>query len=1224
MHSLILVHIVGYYKRRQQEIHMGFLLWMLCMGTAFGQSSSLRVKWLYPKGWPLPADTLSIDPASVRVLYPIDSTLQAIYQPASNRIYFQAIQLPDSVLVSYRVFPFWLSKPVFHRDPETYDKVVYFGKDPNGGKNDPSDKREEFFTTKGIQKTGSLTRGISFGNAQNVFVNSALNLQLEGQLTDEISLRAVISDQNVPFQPEGNTQTLQEFDKVFVQLQSKTWQLAAGDIVFRNPLWKNNYSTPSYFLRYYKNVQGAQAETQYDFLGGKASTRAGLAVSKGKFASTVLPVSEGTQGPYRLRGATNERFIIILANSERVYLDGRLLQRGFNNDYTIDYNTSEITFTPSIIITAFSRVRVDFEYSDRNYSRSIFTLAHDQQMGKVHVFANYYNEKDNPRQLFSLDLTETDKRLLSKLDNQTQVGVVSGAKPIGEFTETQILYRKVDSVYNGLPYTVFIYTTNPKGPLYQVQFNDVGLGKGNYERVQATTNGQVYQWIPPQNGIPQGSFDTLRTVPLPTQKRMLTTGVEYQLSKTETIYGEWAFSEQNKNLFSTIPATDNQGNAFKIGYKNQGKPLSFFPTYEWIGSVDYEQDSRSFSPIDRFRDVDFDRDWTLNDSTLATDQFFNVQVGIRKRSAQSMQIDSAATVPKTDTNTLLAPPAAVPADNPAPSASFTPTALGNQVVYGFSRRVRAGVLSGYQHRVDAARQIGKLQLTAQIFWLHALRKDASSEWKRLQTVADYRGHYLNPGYAFSLDKNRLNSRVFADSIVGTAMNFEEHRFFLRNGDSLKTRFQVDYSLRQDYLPARGEFQKHTFSRTANANWQTPEGKKQMWQLTLTYRTLTNQFLSQPSTADEETLMGRLDWNSQWLKRSIRSELTLATASGRELQREFVYLPVPVGEGTHTWRDDNGDGKQDLNEFYEAINPDEKRYAKFFVPTDQYIRAFTQNLSYRLNATVPTAWRDRGKVLLFLSRLSSVSSWTVSRKTIDTDLWSRILPIGSAQEEAVLSAQESVRSTLFYNRTHPGYGLDGTYLQTATKQLLTGRADKGNNFEIRQIEEWRFNGRVNIGKSYSLRNSWTHIRRTNQSNFLTTRNYQIVGQQVSPELAFQPVANFRLAGAYSFSAKKNVYHTEMPESAQIHTLSTEVRWSKIGKRTLSATLRRVQISFQGEANTPVGYELLEALRPGTNWIWNLNWQQRLTSGLQMTIGYDGRQSEDQPIIHIGRMQVTALF
>jgi len=1213
------------------------LYFMLCwLGTTpvQAQLSNLRTKWVYPGGIQLPLDTLSIDPASVKILYPADSTLKFTYAGTTNSLHFTARQLPDSVLLVYRVFPFWLGKTQFHRDPDTYDKVTYFGGIDPTQRNQTKgvEKREEFFATKGIQKTGSLTRGISFGNSQNVFVNSALNLQLEGQLTEDISLKAIISDQNVPFQPEGNTQTLQEFDRVFVQLMSKNWQLAAGDIVFRNPVWRNNGTSPSSFLRYYKNVQGAMGQISYEALGGKARTSAGVAVSKGKFASYILPVNEGVQGPYRLRGGSNERFIVVLANSERVYLDGRLLQRGFNADYTIDYNTAEITFTPSVLITAFSRVRVDFEYSDRNYSRSILTATHEQQSGRFRLFANYYNEKDNPRQLFSLDLSEADKRLLSQLDDQASLGLISGARGVSEFTEAQILYKKADTLYNGQSYTIYVNTTNARDKVYQIQFSEVGQGRGHYQRVRATTNGQVYQWVPPQNGIPQGSYDTLRAVPLPTQKRMLTVGTEYQLSTAETIYGELAFSERDQNLFSRVNQQNNKGQAFKTGYLNRGKPVAFLPKHEWLGSVDYERDSRVFSPIDRFREVDFDRDWTLTDSTVAEDQIFNASIGIRKkRILPSASLPPPAKAAEATPNplasggeTLLAAPAALPTGNPAPSASFTPSGSGDHILYHFSHRLRSQVLRGYQHRLDVARQIGRLQLTANSFWMQAVRQNSRASWQRAQVVAQYRGRYLSPGYAFSMDKNRLTSRLAADSVIGTAMNFEENRLFLHNGDSLKARFQADYSLRQDYFPREGRLQKNTFARTANVSFQSASNPVNTFGATFTYRTLENQNAAQP-LPNEETIMGRLDWSGNWLKRSIRSELTVATASGRELQREFVFLPVPVGEGTHTWRDDNKDGRQDLNEFYEAINPDEKRFAKFFVPTDRYIRAFSQNLSYRLNINSPATWREKKNMYRFLSRLSSVSAWTASRKTTNDALLNRLLPFGQrVRENDVLSAQESLRSTLFYNRTNPLYGLDLGYLRTANKQLLSGRADNGNNFELRQSEEWRLNTRLNLGKQYSLRGTLAQSIRNSESNFLASRNFSIHGRQVGPELAFQPSANFRIAGIYTYSLKNNILNQEKTERVRSHSLSTELRWAKVAKRTMSATVRWVQISFEGEANTPVGYELLEALRPGTNWTWNLNWQQRLANGLQVNIGYDGRQSEGQRTVHIGRMQVTALF
>ena len=64
----------------------------------------------------------------------------------------------------------------------------------------------------------SISRKFSIGNNQDFTLNSALNLQLVGELSEDLSIVANITDKNVPIQPEGNSRMIQDFNKIFLQL----------------------------------------------------------------------------------------------------------------------------------------------------------------------------------------------------------------------------------------------------------------------------------------------------------------------------------------------------------------------------------------------------------------------------------------------------------------------------------------------------------------------------------------------------------------------------------------------------------------------------------------------------------------------------------------------------------------------------------------------------------------------------------------------------------------------------------------------------------------------------------------------------------------------------------------------------------------------------------------------------------------------------------------------
>ena len=99
---------------------------------------------------------------------------------------------------------------------------------PTTNSNDP-------FDLGTLSKSGSISRGISFGNNQNLNTSSSLNLQLAGKLSNNVNVLVAATDNNLPIQPEGNTAQLQDFDKVFVKLYNKHTSLIAGDYEIGQP-----------------------------------------------------------------------------------------------------------------------------------------------------------------------------------------------------------------------------------------------------------------------------------------------------------------------------------------------------------------------------------------------------------------------------------------------------------------------------------------------------------------------------------------------------------------------------------------------------------------------------------------------------------------------------------------------------------------------------------------------------------------------------------------------------------------------------------------------------------------------------------------------------------------------------------------------------------------------------------------------------------------------------
>ncbi|HHP7241593.1 MAG TPA: hypothetical protein ACFCUD_07960 [Cyclobacteriaceae bacterium] len=1126
-----------------------------------GQFNNLRCKWIKTNQDSIILDSLIVVPKSIEFQ---NTSVEYEFDVNSGVIKLHDHTISDSLRLCYRVLNLKIGQKFSYYDLNAYDSSAYFKTRPI--KNNDIYQKDELLPIDGINKTGTLTRGISFGNRQNIVVNSTLNLQLDGSLTDDLNIRAAITDQNIPFQPEGNTQQLQDFDNVYIQVYNDTFDLTAGDVVLRN---KKNY-----FLRYYKNVQGGQASVTYPVGdNGKATTSAAFSVAKGKFASIQIEAVEGLQGPYRVR-IENQRFITIIANSEKVFLDGKQLERGFNNDYVIDYNLGEITFNNNILITQFSRIRVDFEYADQNYSRSIMAADHYHQQGKFNAYFNFYQEKDNENRPLIFDLSNEEKQQLSESGDGATNAVISGVDSVS-FDEDAILYRKTDTIdQDGKATEIFVFSRDPDDAFFRVSFSEVGTGNGNYERTNTSINGVAYKWISPINGTPQGSFEPVISVPLPNQRQMITFGTGYDLNEKHRIYSHMALSTRDENLFSDLDEADDQGYALKLGYQFIELETNLLDGYKWSGSVDYEFDNKNFQTIDRFRYIEFDRDWNFNPNVEAqtfNDIIINAQTELKKDAK-------------------------------------------NRVSYKMTSRKRGTSIDGFQHNLTAMKKIRNWQASSKLFIMNNNHGSRRSEWTRWDLDVHYGNKFIIPGYQYSIDRNKTFNTE-NDSIVNSAMNFEEHKIYFRSADSLKTSYQISYSLRDDRMPREGELKAGTAARTLEGNIKSHINENQSLEVDFKYRTIED--LRTDTT--EENIMGRIAWQASFLDQSIVSDLTYSTINSQELRREFVFVPVQTGEGTHTWRDLNEDGVQDLSEFFIAVNFDEKNFIKVFSPTDDFITAFNTLFDWRLRLKSPKKWREKSMLLKGLSKFSSQLSFNSNKKVTTNTLNARFNPfLNNIRDLDIISLRNALRSTIYFNRGSAKYSSDLIIFRTRGKQQLT------QGIESTASDVYTFNNRFNLNRFFSLQVLTSIGNKVNSSDFLEGREFDIHSMELSPKINWQPNLNQRLSFSYSFRDSHNRIQEDDNNYSRLHELIMEWRLARQVTRSLTSTFRFTQIDFDGEENSFTGYELLEGLRPGQNFNWTINYRQRLTNGILINFVYEGRKSLEQEVIHTGRMQVTALF
>ncbi|MDN3491861.1 hypothetical protein [Winogradskyella bathintestinalis] len=1146
------------------------LLFLVLLSTFLGftqeQDNNFRIKTVAAKD-SIIIDSISINPSRFVVKTKdnkiLDSTLYSIdFVKAILR--FKEPSEIDTIKIEYLRYPKFLTQVYKQLDDNvivnrsTPFQQLYTLQNTN--------RKNTFTPFDGLTTSGSISRGVTIGNNQNSVLNSELDLQISGKLSDKVALRASIQDANIPLQESGYSQRLDEFDQVFIELLSDDWNIRAGDIDLEN--------NKSYFANFSKRVQGLLVNAN---LSDKTSVFASGALVRGQFTSTQFTAQEGNQGPYKLRGSNNELYVLIVSGSETVYVNSVPLERGENNDYIIDYNAGEIIFNPTFPITSEMRITVDYQFSERNYSRfTVFGGAnYNTEILKLNV--SIYSESDAKNQPLQQNLSTEQTETLAAAGDNRDLMTAPSASP-ATFSENRILYRK--EMVNTAE--IFVYSNNIEDELFNVRFTLVGANQGDYVLTNSNAINNIYEYIAPIAGIPQGNYNPIIQLVAPERLQIATVNGQYKPSEKTDLFFEVAGSKKDDNLFSNFEDANNDGFAGKFTLKQN--LIQSDSLWNLSALVDADFIQKDFRTIQRLYRAEFNRDWNLD--TSETNQI-NINLGNQLLITSGLRLSHA--------NKGVA-------------------------TYNFEHLNYSENFNGNRHNINANLHLGNFRIFSNSSILNNESSINRSIFVRSFNRVVYGKNDKWAGVKFSTEDNEQRV-IITDSLTPLSQKFKAYEAFIGVGDSTKVFAEVGYikrfndSLRNNILkPVNSSNTYYLKSRLIQNNNTT-------LQVYANYRDLKSEDNNpEASREDEQSLNGRLNFNQKLFNNLIVLNTNFETNSGTLAQQDFTYVEVEAGQGAYTWIDYNENGIQELDEFEIAQFADQGSYIRILLPN----QVFVQTHQNRFGQTVtinPQPWNvSENKSKQFWSHFYDQASFIVDSKKFKEGNSFNLNPFEALKDdldiEDFVSINYSIRNILFFNRGKQRYTTSYTFLTNKSRNLLsTGlQQNKTNshqlNFNHKFNVNWLVNSLASLGKDDS------------KSQNFSNRNYTIDNYQFKPKLSYLFSENAQFDVFYQYTSKENTIGNL--ETLTQNNYGLSFTYNNAQKIALTGEFNFFQNEFEGNANSPIGYQMLEGLQPGKNFTWSLLAQKKLTKYLDLNLNYFGRKSETSDVIHTGTVQLKAYF
>ena len=1073
-----------------------------------------------------------------------------------------------NVSVSFKYFPYSLRRLYNDRAVQPFDSSIFNDESLSEFSGFRSSNQSARNTESDLQQRGSLSRGIIVGTNQDFALESGLDFELSGKLTDDVTISAVLTDKSIPIQPDGTTQNLKEFDKVFIQVQAPNTTIEMGDVDIS--------LEKSTFAKLNRRLQGAAGYNTTGF----TDLSAAASVVRGVFKSVSLQGLEGVQGPYRLTGNENEEFVIVLAGTERVFINGQQVKRGEDGEYIIDYGLGEIYFTNNLLIKDETRIVVEYEYIDQNFNRTLVAAEGEGNLinDRLRIGATVIRQADGNNLLSQQTLTESDIDILRQAGDDRNAARISGAERIDPNEENgNVLYAQVDTVVNGQNFTIFKNLPGSDESVFRVRFSNVGEFQGSYRRAGTSVNGLLFEWVGPN----QGEYEPFRNLPAPIEQQMAAINSSFSVSENIKLFGEWAVSDYDQNRFSALDDSDNVDQSYLGGIQIDSLKAG---TGLFSLKVERRFSGKNFEFFERTRDIEFDRKWNLtsvDQSREATNEvltrydfnsstYINGEYGFIDRVGFSGQRQA--------------------------SAFATESSNGLRVNYN-------------QNWIESSDNIQMVNGN----WFRQQGRIAKEFNQRNSSVS------IIPYLSFE-HENRLQREQTNDSLTNQSLNFYEVAPGIRF-ESLK--LVVDYSLgyRNTSRPFENSLEnestaiQHTIQLNLfPSNYLTTQNK-----IAVRNKEFTSDFRDIGNT-NKRSLLIRSNTNYSSISENWEGNFLYEVNTQRQALLQETYIEVGPEIGQYVWDDLNDDGVEQLDEFFLELTPNEGTYIRQFLPSDDLFPVIDLRVRFRNEIKPFGSLNGDDWFSFFLNQINFKSRFDIAENSTTNELADiYLLNISTFRDSSTtIQGRLAVEKELDLLPDYERFDLNIRYNQL--RSLSRRSSELQSIYQDAFAVDFRYDitSRIQGDSKTSLGTNRT------SSNTISNRNFNIRTKSFVQGFGATINRSWRTGFLISYIEKEDKVSESTKVDAQIVKIRNTNRFFLWRKVQANSSIEFRNVTLNGSTNAVGNFELTEGSGRGANAIWSLSSSYRVSNLIRLNLMYDGRTVKDRPTIHTAKLTLKATF